>query len=285
MSWTKGRFYLDKFHNKIFVLKIGGEVIKSLDILENILKDIQKIVDSGVHVVLVHGGGTQADELAKMLNHTPKKINGRRITEKKDLEIVKMLYGGSLNLDILSVMKKIGLKGIRVSGLDGELLNVVKRPVEDIDYGFVGDIENVQPQILFDLLSNGYTPVVSPLAVTNDGTIVNINADTIAIEISISIQAEKLVLFTKTDGVYDQNEKLLTTLTTKEAKDLTEKKVIVDGMAVKIHNCLSAIERGIKRVHIINGLSPHSLLSEVLTKKGVGTMIISNQEKNAYLTE
>lgn len=284
MNNFQKNFYLSKFKNKVFVLKIGGEVINSKGALKNILKDIKSIHDFGIYVILVHGGGTQADDLAFKLGHNPIKIEGRRVTTKKDLEIVKMLYGGTLNLEILSIMKQIGLKGIRVSGLDGDLLDVKKREVKEVDYGYVGDINKVNPQILSDLLNKGYLPIISPLAVTKNGTILNINADTIATEIAMSMKAEKLILFTKTDGVYRGSE-LISMLTPNEGLNLINQKIAKDGMVVKIQNCIHAIKNNVKRVHILNGLSEHSLLKEILTQKGVGTMFVTQYEKNTYLTE
>lgn len=281
---SKKNLYLSRFRNKTFVLKIGGEVVENSIILKNILKDIKNLLADGIKIILVHGGGKQADDLSKQIGHIPVKIKGRRVTQKQDLEIAKMLYGGSLNLEILSTMKKLDMKGIRVSGLDGNLLDAKIRGKKEFDYGYVGDIKKVNPHILLELMKKGYMPIISPLASTKQGIILNINADTIAAQIALSLQAEKLILFTNTDGVYE-DEKLLKMLTIKEAKQKIVDGVIKDGMEVKISTCISAIKGGIKRVHIINGLSPHSLLTEVLTKKGIGTMIISDQEKLIYSQE
>ena len=282
--YSKKNLYLTKFRHKIFVLKIGGEVVSEKRILENILRDIKELVDHGIRVILVHGGGKQADELACKIGHVPTKINGRRVTGEKDLEIVKMLYGGSLNLEILSIMKKLKMKGIRVSGLDGDLLDVRIRDKKNFDYGFVGDINKVHPQVLRDMLSKGYMPVVSPLAGTSDGMILNINADTIAAEIAVTLKCEKLILFTNIDGVYEK-KKFISTLTVQEALALIKNGVAKKGMAVKLFNCVDAVQRGVKRVHIINGLSPHSLLGEFFTKSGIGTMITSERENEIYINE
>lgn len=284
MTKDEKSFYYKMFSGKVFVLKIGGEVVKSKKILESILEDIKGLIDHGVKVVLVHGGGTQADFLSRQLGHTPVKKGGRRVTSEEDLQVVKMLYGGSLNLEILSIMKKLGMRGMRVSGLDGNLLDVKMRSKENFDYGFVGDIEKVNPQILLDLVEKEYLPVVSPLGATKDGTIVNINADTIATKLAISLKAVKLVLFTNADGVMDGND-LLSTLTCVESEELIENEVAVGGMKVKLENCINAVRSGVKRVHILNGLSPHSLLGEIYTKQGVGTMITLAKERDKYLNE
>jgi len=267
------KYYLEKFCGEIFILKIGGEIIESTDILTKILLDIKELICLGIKIILVHGGGIQADKLSTRLGHTPEKINGRRITTEQDLEIIKMVYGGVLNLDILSLTKKIKLPAIRVSGLDGNLLDVIKRPVAEIDFGFVGDIQKVNSQILLDLVDKNYLPIVSPLAVTNDGIIVNINADTIAIALAKSLQTEKLILFTNTDGIYDEQRKLISTLNLSEAEELIDNEWVKDGMLVKVHNCIDAVSNGIKSVHIISGISSHSLLKEIFTKDGIGTMI------------
>lgn len=284
MTQNKKHFYLNKFAGTIFVLKIGGEVVAESSILKSILLDIKNLHEHGIMVVLVHGGGPQADDLSRQLGHTPMKKDGRRITGKKDLEVAKMLYGGSLNLEILSLMKRLKMKGLRVSGLDGDLLDTTLRSKKEFDYGFVGDVQKVHPQVLFDLMEKGYLPVVSPLGVTSDGIIVNINADTIATEVAVSVGAEKMVLFTNTDGVME-GKKLLRTLTCTEASDVINRGVAVGGMKVKLANCIDAVKRGVKRVHILNGLSPHSLLGEIYTKRGAGTMIILDKEKEIYSHE
>lgn len=284
MRVSKKKLYLTKFRNKIFVLKIGGEVVNEKKVLEKILKDVKELVEWGIKIILVHGGGKQADVLARQIGHTPVKINGRRVTSKQDLEIAKMLYGGSLNLEILSIMKKLGMHGIRVSGLDGNLLDVRIRNKKPFDFGYVGDINHVNPKVLLDLLEKGYVPIVSPLAGTSEGVILNINADTIASEVAIALKTAKLILFSDVDGVY-AGKKLISVLTENEAARAIEDGIATEGMAVKLSNCIRTIQGGVRRVHIINGLSPHSLLGEVLTKRGIGTMIIPNREKHIYQRE
>lgn len=281
---NKKKLYLTKFRGKTFVLKIGGEVVAEKAILENILKDVKTLVKFGIKVILVHGGGKQADILAQQIGHKPVKVGGRRVTSAQDLEIAKMLYGGSLNLEILSIMKKLKIKGIRVSGLDGNLLDVHIRSKAKFDFGYVGDIDKVHPQVLRDVVAKGYVPVVSPLAGTGDGIILNINADTIAAQIALSLKIEKLILFTNKDGVF-HGKKLLSVLTTNEAAEVISSGIARDGMAIKLGSAVAAIEGGVKRVHIINGLSKHSLLGEILTKKGIGTMITSERERDLYQHE
>ena len=279
------QFYLRKFKGKIFLLKIGGEIVSDKLILEGILRDIKILWQAGIRVILVHGGGKQADELAAKIGHTPVKVDGRRVTGEQDLEIAKMLYGGRLNLEILGLMKKLKMKGIRVSGLDGGLLDAKIRDKKKFDFGFVGDVVGVHPKVLYDLLAARYMPIVSPLATDEDGVILNINADTIAAELARQMKVEKLILLTNIDGVSDANGNLISTLTVTETRYLIASQVVKEGMLVKLQNALMAIESGVKRVNIINGLSPHSLLVEVLTKKGLGTMVVADREKKIYLNE
>lgn len=284
MTESKKNYYLSKFKNKLFVVKIGGEVVASKTVLETILKDVVELFDDGIKILLVHGGGAQADAISKQLGHSPTKIDGRRVTTQQDLEIAKMLFGGSLNLEILGILKKIGAKGIRVSGADGSLLNVKLRDKAKFDFGFVGDIVSVDTDILHLLLDKHYLPVISPIATTNDGTIVNINADTVAAELAVAVKAEKLILLTQVDGVSD-GKKHFSQLEVEDAERMIDEKIITGGMIVKVKNALYAVQNGVHRAHILNAFSPHSLLKEVLTKKGVGTMIMSEKEKSIYLHE
>lgn len=277
-------YYLNKFAGKTFVIKVGGEVIANTETLEKILTDIKALWEAGIKIVLVHGGGPQADQLSKDLGHKPTKINGRRVTQEKDLEICKMLFGGSLNLEILRILQKLGVKGMRVSGLDGNLLDVSLRTDETHDYGFVGDIHQVNTQVINDLLTHQYLPVISPLAADEHGTIVNINADTIATDTAIALKADKLIIFTNIEGVLINNEKQ-SVLTIENAEYAIKNHDIYGGMAVKVENCIHALKNNVTRVHIVNGLSTHSLLKEVLSKEGTGTMLVSAHEAQTYTQE
>jgi len=284
MKNSQKHFYLNKFKEKTFIIKIGGEVIKSKETLTQILSDIKELFEFGIKIIIVHGGGTQADDLSHKLGHTTKKINGRRITNSKDLEVCKMIFGGTLNLEIISILRKLNVNSIRVSGLDGGLIEEKKRDSSITDFGHVGDIEKINPEILQHLLEKNVIPIVSPLAVDKEGEILNINADTIATKLASKINAEKLILMTNVDGIYN-NKSLMTYLSTSKAQDLIKKEIIKSGMKIKTESCIAAIKAGVKRIHIINGLSPHSLLIETFTQKGIGTMILSDQESKNYISE
>ena len=282
----KKDFYQKKFAQKVFVIKMGGEVIENEAKLKELLLDIKKIFDCGIKVVLVHGGGNQFDFLARQLGINTQKKDGRRITQKEDLKVVKMLYGGTLNLEILSILKSIGLSGIRVSGLDGNLIKAEKRKVKDIDFGFVGDVLQVNPKIIQVLLENDFIPIVPPITADHTGQVLNTNADTMAMEIAISLKAEKLIMLTNVTGVLDQKQNLISVLSLPEVENLKKQKVITDGMKVKVDIATKALQGGVKRVHILDGTTEKSLLLEIFEEDGIGTLIVKDQtEKERYLQE
>ena len=277
-------FYIEKFSSKTFVIKMGGEVIENEKKLKELLLDLKTLFDLGIKIVLVHGGGNQFDFLSKQLGIKPQKKDGRRITSKEDLKIVKMLYGGTLNLEILSIMREIGLSGIRVSGIDGNLVKAEKRKIKEIDFGFAGDVLEVNPKIINILLENNFIPIIPPITADQKGQILNTNADTMAMEIAARLKAEKLIFLTNVSGLLDADNKLISTISIEELENLRKKEVIKDGMKVKTLIAQNALEKGVKRVHILNGAAEKSLLLEVFAKEGIGTLIVKNtKEKEDYL--
>ncbi len=278
------KYYIRKFYGKVFVLKFGGEILTNPSRLNNILLDVKELWENGIKIAIVYGGGQQADELTRKLGGKVQKIDGRRITGEIDLEVIKMLYGGLLSLELLGAIRRLGIKGVRVSALDGDLIVAKKRPVTTIDYGFVGDIEKVNPEILIKTMRDGYIPVIPAITADKDGNVLNTNADTIATNVAGALKAEKLIFFSNTDGVMAEG-KLLSVLTTEEALQLIDEQKITGGMIVKVTNAMEALKAGVLRVQIINGMSPHSLLKEVLTDKGAGTMILQPVEEKRYQKE
>lgn len=264
------------------VVKLGGELLFTPHPLEGILEDVVSLQRLGIRVVLVHGGGPQADALAKALGHEARKVNGRRITTDTDLAIAKYLYGGTLNLEIISVLSRLGTRGIRVSGLDGGLILACRRPptrivtedgVErDLDFGHVGDILEVDPAILTLLLDNGYLPVVAPLANDRSGAVLNVNADTVASEVAKALGASKLILLTNVPGILDGAGQVLPRLDQPTAAKLIAEGTLRGGMIPKVQNALSAVERGVSCVHVLDGMAHASLLLKLFTPEGVGTM-------------
>jgi acetylglutamate kinase len=270
-----------------FVLKLGGEILTLPDRLEGILRDAVALKRAGIRVVLVHGGGPQADRLAKDLGHEVCKVNGRRITTDRDLDIAKYLYGGALNLELISALARCGERGIRVSGLDGGLVLAQRRPPlrssEDgtvIDFGHVGDILSVDPAILTLLLSNGYVPVVAPLAGDRAGAIFNVNADTVASAVAQALGAAKLILLTNVPGILDHAGQVLPSLDSRLAARLISEGAIRGGMIPKVQNALSALEGGVPSVHVLDGMAPESLLLKLLTPEPVGTLLTAEEESH-----
>lgn len=270
--------YINKFHNKLMVVKIGGEVADNHETLVNFCEQVALCARVGIEMVVVHGGGKQVSELSKKLGIQPQMINGRRITDADSLEIAKMVFAGKISTDVVTLLRSSGLKAVGLSGIDGNLIHAKKRPPvsmgnETVDFGFVGDIVDVEPQIIDTLISGGFTPVIASLASDNDGITYNINADTVASAIATAVKAEKLILVSNVEGVLDDKAKVVSKLNRTLANELIQKKVISGGMLPKVEAAFKAIDSGVKSVHFISGLAHDTLLTELFTESGCGTMI------------
>ena len=277
--------YLRMYKGKIFVVKTGGEVIEDEQVLDNFAEQVALLHRLGIHVVLVHGGGALATELANRLGIPVEMVNGRRITSAETLEVAKMVFN-KLNTDLLAALRKYAVYGVGLSGIDGGLIRASKRPVtrmadtssgvtRDVDFGFVGDVAEVNPSVIHHLIGGGFIPVVSSLAGGEEGDIYNVNADTIAVELTISLDAEKLILMTGAPGVLKDPEdksSLISHMTLAELDDVIAKSA-KGGMVAKLQACSTALKRGVPKVHIISGLKSDSLLIEVFTNEGSGTLI------------
>ncbi len=280
--------YLRMFKGKIFVVKIGGEIFTETHILENFSEQIALIHQLGIKVVIVHGGGSLATQLSKQLGIPVKTINGRRITSAQTLEVTKMVYNGKLNTDLLAALQKHTVLGVGLSGVDGGLIRVHRRPVTEVtdaksgetanvDFGFVGDVDSVDPTVIHYLLEGDFVPVVSAMAGNENGEVFNVNADTIATQLAAALKAEKLILMTSTAGVLE-NEHDPTSLISHMDQNRLEKvlkKGATGGMKAKLEACLNALNGGVPRTHIISGLKQDSLLIEIFTNEGSGTLIES----------
>ena len=297
MTDTLDRSYLGAFRGERFVIKLGGEVVLNSAGLDALAADIAVLVREGISLTLIHGGGPQADALAARLGHTPQKVNGRRITTDTDLEIAKMAYGGSINLELLGALRRHGVRGVGLSGVDANLLTVTRRPprlVRDasdgsealVDFGHVGDIVDVDATVLHLLCAARMVPVVASLAADSDGAIYNVNADSVAASIAGAFDAAKLFLLTNVGGVLADPAdpaSRWSVLSTADCDDLIAQGVIRGGMLPKVQACLDALAGGVRRTHILNGTLDHSLLLESFTYEGVGTMILNPADKAAYL--
>lgn len=274
--------YIKKFWNKTVVIKYGGSAMQDKMLEGQIIEDIILLKYVGMKPVIIHGGGAEISQEMEKRNMVPKFINGLRVTDEETMEITEMVLIGKINtrlvaeinLHILEGMGN-GVKGIGLSGEDAQLLTVIKH--SSLDLGFVGEIEKVNPEILFVLLEKNYIPVIATVGVDKEGTRYNINADTVAGQIGIFLQAEKLIYLSDVDGIFKDFEdpaSLISSLTINQAKDLIESGQVQKGMIPKVDSAIQALEGGVNKVHFLNGKRAHSILLELFTDSGIGTEII-----------
>jgi len=289
--------YIRRYKGKTFVIKLGGELIQNRETIDGIAQDISLLYQIGINVILIHGGGPQATELSEKLGIAPKIVEGRRITDEETLEVTKMVFAGKINHEILTILQKYGAKSVGLSGIDGNIITARRRPPVEyydkatgqknhIDYGHVGDIVQTNTDLIDILLERQYIPVISSLADDGQGHILNINADTVASHIAAALESDKYITMTNVAGIPKDIKKpssKISYISQKDAQGLIEKGVVKGGMIPKIKECIWAVEHGVKRVHILNGFEKNSLLIEVFTNKGNGTMILDEKEVEDYL--
>jgi acetylglutamate kinase len=279
--------FINRFKNKTFVVKIGGEIADDEATLHRFCEEVALLSQVGIHVVMVHGGGKQATQLSKQLGIEPKMIEGRRVTDEKTLDVVMMVFAGTINTEILAALREYGAEAVGISGVDGGIINAVKRPPkkirnektgeeEFIDFGHVGDIESIDPKLLTTLLAADFVPVMASLGGDDAGNILNINADTVAAEIASALKAEKLILVTDVEGILRDDKSLISRVTPQEIDELVKSGVIRGGMVPKAQSAVEALKDGVQSVHIISGKKQSTLLAEVFTETGSGTMIHRN---------
>lgn len=278
--------YLKAFTGKSFVIKLGGELLDTPTAVTRIIEQLSILSLMGVRIILIHGGGKHATALGERLGVTSEFVSGRRVTSAAMLEVAKMSFAGELNTEILAAFFQQGVRAVGLSGIDGGLIQAQKRPVttlkdengdeREVDFGFVGDILRIDPSILHHVLLGGYVPVICSLAADSNGQVLNINADTVASRIAAEVKAVKLIILGTVDGVLRDIKDpttLYTTLTATQSQELLDSKVAQAGMIPKLSTALDALSRGVQRVHIINGLKEDSILQEIFTNEGCGTMI------------
>ena len=276
--------YIKSFYGKTIVIKYGGSAMVSDDLKETLDLDIVMMKYIGINPVVVHGGGPQIDKTLKALGIQSRFIEGQRVTSKETIDVVEMVLGGKVNKEIVSLINQQGGNAVGITGKDGDMIfakrykKVKQSPEMDrpeiIDLGLVGEITKVNPRILETLDQNEFIPVIAPIAKGEKGETLNINADFVAEKIASALKAEKLVLMTDTEGVKNKAGKLQSSLTRKQASDLTRSKVIRDGMLPKVNCCLDALKSGVHKTHIIDGRIRHALLLEIFTAEGIGTQIV-----------
>jgi acetylglutamate kinase len=279
--------YIRMYKNKVFVIKAGGAVFSDEASTRGLIEQVAILHQVGIKTVLVHGGGPQLDSLQATLGIDTKMVNGRRVTDQKSIDVTAMALNGLINTRILAICRALDVEAIGLSGVDAGLIRAHKRkPVavspgssETVDYGFVGDIDAVNSSVLEKLLENGLMPVVSPLSADSHGTLLNINADTVAAAIGGALNAEKLVLCTGAQGILERVEDAHSVISYTDIqglKRLREQGSLKDGMLPKAAAIEHAILGGVRRVHVISYKSADSLLAEIFTNEGTGTLVVAD---------
>ena len=275
---TEALPYIQKYNNKIIVVKYGGNAMINDELKEAVMGDIVLMSLIGIKVVLVHGGGPEITEMLTKINKKSEFIDGLRVTDRETVDIVQMVLAGKINKNLVNLLENKGGKAIGLSGIDGHMLKAEK--LDDV-HGYVGEITDVNVSPILDVLEKGYIPVVSTVGYDCEGNTYNINADTAAARIAGELKAESLISMTDIDGILrDKNDPstLISKIYVSEAPQLMCEGVISGGMIPKVNCCIEAIRRGVHKVFIIDGRIPHSILIETLTDAGIGTMFVSGNK-------
>lgn len=273
--------YFKHFNGKTFVIKYGGSIMTDELLKRKLIEDITLLKLVGINPVIVHGGGPAINEMLKRLSVESKFVNGLRVTDRETMEVVEMVLGGSINKEIVDMINQQRSRAVGISGKDGGLIKARKKRFadSDIDLGFVGEVESIEPAIVKNLIANDYIPVIAPIGSDEEGNTYNINADTVAGKLAIALKAEKLIYLTDVDGIRldpnDENSRA-SVLSITEIKGLIERGKIQGGMLPKVESCMEAVSKGVVRTHILSGLIPHPLLLEIFTDQGIGTMIVKD---------
>lgn len=276
--------YIQRFNHKIIVVKYGGSAMVDEELKKRVAEDVSLLKLVGFKPIIVHGGGKEISNMVKRLGMEPKFVNGLRVTDEETMDVAEMVLG-KVNKSLVQLVESLGVRAIGISGKDGGLLKVEKKYSDGEDIGFVGEITEVNPEILHDLLEKDFLPIICPIGMDKDYQTYNINADDAACAIARAMQAEKLAFLTDIEGVYKDPKDpstLISELAVSEAEKLMEDGYIGGGMLPKLHNCIDAIEHGVSRVHILDGRIPHCLLLEIFTNKGIGTAILKDDGSRFY---
>ena len=276
--------YIQRFNRRIIVVKYGGSAMVDETLKKRVIQDVTLLKLVGFKPIIVHGGGKEISRWVNKVGMEPKFINGFRVTDEDTMEIVEMVLN-KVNKSLVQLVQELGVKAVGVSGKDGGMLTVEKKYSDGKDIGFVGEITDVNPKVLFDLLEKDFLPIVCPIGMDKDFKTYNINADDAACAIAKAVNAEKLAFLTDIEGVYkdpSDPSTLISELAIDEAHQLIEDGFIGGGMLPKLNNCIDAIDNGVSRVHIMDGRIPHCLLLEIFTNRGIGTAILSKEEGRYY---
>ena len=274
--------YIQKFNRKIIVVKYGGSAMSNEELQKNVIKDVTLLKLVGFKPIIVHGGGKEISRWVGKVGKEARFVNGLRVTDDETMEIAEMVLG-KVNKSLVSMVQELGVSAVGVSGKDGGLLNVEKKYADGQDIGYVGNIKEVNPKILYDLLEKDFLPIVAPIGLDDGFQTYNINADDAACAIAKAVGADKLVFLTDIEGLYrdiEDKSSFISRITASDADALIGDGIIGGGMLPKLNNCTSAIKNGVNRVHILDGRIPHCLLLEIFTNSGVGTAIVKDEDMN-----
>ena len=270
--------YIRKLYGKTIVIKYGGHAMTDPVIKEKVISDIILMRYIGINPVIVHGGGPDISSQLAKNGIDSQFVDGLRVTDKATMDVAQMVLVGKINQELVGLIEKLGGKAVGYSGVDGQMIKAKKlyrqKDGVDIDLGYVGEVEEVKTELIAQTVALGYIPVIAPIGCDDEGEVYNINADYAAGSIAAGIGADKLFMLTDIDGVLDKEKKRISHLTLAEIKERIDDGTIQGGMIPKVECCKSAIEKGVRRVHIVNGTTEHSILLELFTDKGIGTMVV-----------
>ena len=270
--------YIKKYNGKIVVVKYGGNAMINEALKQQVMKDIVLLWLIGVKVVLVHGGGPAINDIMNRVGKKPEFVDGLRVTDKETIEIVQMVLSGKVNKTLVNLLESKGGKAMGISGMDGRLIEAEQK---DPRLGYVGNITNIRTEPIMDLLEKGYIPVISTIGCDKEGNAYNINGDTAAAYIAGAINAERLIMMTDIAGILKDKEddaSLIPQITVSEAQRLYRDGIISGGMIPKVGCCIEAIYKGVQKVIIMDGRVPHSILMELMTDEGAGTMVVPDEK-------
>ena len=279
--------YIRKLRGQTIVIKYGGNAMVNEELKQSVMDDITLLKYIGINPVIVHGGGPDISSMLKEVNVESHFVNGLRYTDAKTMSIAQMVLIGKTNKEIVSALNLKGAKAVGICGIDGNLIEAEKLTKDgdgnDIDVGYVGKITNINTHVIEMLANDEYIPIIAPIGVGKDGQSYNINADTVAAEVAVALKASKLITLTDVRGVLRDNEdgtkSLIGQLDIPSIKECKEQGIITGGMIPKVEGCLDTVVRGVRRAHIIDGRIPHSIILEMFTKKGIGTMIVKDKSE------
>ena len=276
--------YIQKFNRKVIVVKYGGSAMVDEQLKKSVISDVTLLKLVGFKPIIVHGGGKEISKWVGKVGKEAQFINGLRVTDEETMEIAEMVLG-RVNKSLVTMVEELGVKAVGISGKDGGLLKVKKKYADGKDIGYVGEITDVDTNILYDLMEKDFLPIICPVGLDDEFNTYNINADDAACAIARAVGANKLAFLTDIEGLYrdfEDKSSLISEIKVKEAKELIAGGTIGGGMLPKLSNCIDAIEAGVSRVHIIDGRIPHSILMEIFSDRGVGTAILGDTEEKYY---